>query len=391
MDAAPAAPTAKPCCVCAVLGGKHCAKCKSRHYCSKECQLVDWYDRGHKAQCKDLAADLWAGALDADPDARAAAPEAEASDADEVTAPVAAPVALPAAAPKAATTASAKTAPKEAPPALKEAPKARASAKKMPGKSAGKTAADAETIDADAPDWRGTCAICLDLLPLHLGSQRFYECCCRKICTACHVKCRQYDDRCPLCRTQKCGSDKEWLRRIQKHVDKGDAEAQSMLGNSFSYGGMGLKKNLKRAYQLYQLAAQQGHARAQDALGCCYEHGEGVKSNHIKAFSWFKRAALQGNPDAQYNLGATFYKGKGVSQNFEDAVAWWHLAAAQGNPNALYKLGDCYTAGQGVTQDIHVSLQYFKAAHSKGYAGAKKSVEELEMWLEFNSESAKVE
>jgi hypothetical protein len=33
--AEPPAAAPKPCCVCAAPDGKHCAKCKSCHYCSK--------------------------------------------------------------------------------------------------------------------------------------------------------------------------------------------------------------------------------------------------------------------------------------------------------------------------------------------------------------------
>ncbi|KAJ1454337.1 hypothetical protein M885DRAFT_566316 [Pelagophyceae sp. CCMP2097] len=46
---APAAAGPKLCCVCDEPGGKHCTKCKSRHYCSKKCQL---------AQCKQLAGEF---------------------------------------------------------------------------------------------------------------------------------------------------------------------------------------------------------------------------------------------------------------------------------------------------------------------------------------------
>ncbi|KAJ1449331.1 hypothetical protein M885DRAFT_572940 [Pelagophyceae sp. CCMP2097] len=35
----PPAAAREPCCVCHAPAGKHCAKCKSRHYCSKACQL----------------------------------------------------------------------------------------------------------------------------------------------------------------------------------------------------------------------------------------------------------------------------------------------------------------------------------------------------------------
>ncbi|KAJ1456406.1 hypothetical protein M885DRAFT_616256 [Pelagophyceae sp. CCMP2097] len=41
MDVSTAPP---PCCVCAAPGGKHCTKCKSRHYCSKAQLAADFQD-----------------------------------------------------------------------------------------------------------------------------------------------------------------------------------------------------------------------------------------------------------------------------------------------------------------------------------------------------------
>jgi hypothetical protein len=86
---------------------------------------------------------------------------------------------------------------------------------------------------------------------------------------ACSVTCRQYDERCPLCRAPVHTSNAEWLRRIQTHVDKSDAgdvvhghdgalhgRAQHMLGAQYREGGFGLKQSVKRAFQLYELAVK---------------------------------------------------------------------------------------------------------------------------------------
>ena len=48
--------------VCTVCGAttaklKYCVSCKTTRYCSKECQVVDWRDRGHKAICEKIRAD----------------------------------------------------------------------------------------------------------------------------------------------------------------------------------------------------------------------------------------------------------------------------------------------------------------------------------------------
>ncbi|KAJ1451750.1 hypothetical protein M885DRAFT_569582, partial [Pelagophyceae sp. CCMP2097] len=199
------APTAasKLCCVCAAQNGKHCAKCKSRHYCSKACQLVDW-KRGHNKACKQLAKEFQDRLLDE------LMPEKK---------------------------------PKEAPPIVEGVSPA-------DGAKARLSAVQAAKPNDDAPSWRGTCAICLDVLPVKGDEQFFYSCCCKRICTACHVKCRQHDKRCPLCRAPSHDSDAAWLRRLQKHVDKGNADAQDILGDKYFNGDMGLQQNFKRAVQL---------------------------------------------------------------------------------------------------------------------------------------------
>jgi hypothetical protein len=335
MDDAPAA-ARKPCCVCDAPGGKHCTKCKSRHYCSKKCQLVDWHEGGHKAQCRQLAAAFQDRMLDE------LMPEKK---------------------------------PKEEPPIVADVAPAAGSraAARLPAVGA-TDLVKATTPNADAPDWRGTCAICLDLLPIEGGQQTFYySCCCKSICKECYAKCRQHDQRCPLCRTP-ASTPAEGLRRLQKHADKGNAEAQVQLGTLYSYGHMGLKQNFKRALQLYERAAAQGHAPAQSALGHCYEVGNGVKIDYKTAAHWYRRAAEQLHPIAQFNLGILFCHGKGVVQSFAEAARWWRLAAAQGHEDALFNLGVCHAKGQGAPQDHDEATRLFKRAAAKGHAGAAAEV-----------------
>jgi TPR repeat protein len=236
--------------------------------------------------------------------------------------------------------------------------------------------------NAAAPDWRGACAICLEFLPVEIDRQVFYDCCCKRICAVCSAKCVEHDERCPLCRSAPFKSDAEWVRRIQTHVDKGNAEAQFVLGSHNRVGGMGLKKSAKRAYQLFELAAAQGHAGAQFKLGCCYQDGLGVKSNFKVAAMWYRRAAEQGYPNAQTSLATMFCNGKGVAQSFDEAVRWYGLAAAQGYSVALYMLGACYEYGQGVPEDRHEAMRHYKRAAAKGYADAAAKVEELQASLD---------
>jgi hypothetical protein len=297
---------------CKKPGGKHCTKCKSRHYCSKACQLVDWRERGHKEACRQMTVEFHDRLLDE------LMPEKIKEE-----------------------------------PAIIDAPAAEGSTaapRLVPAVLTQTTAVvKAVAVHGDAPDWRGACAICLDVLPVEVDRQIFYPCCCKRLCADCGGKCRECDTRCPLCRAPLPKSDAEWVRRMRKHVDKGNAEAQLMLGLTFKQGGMGLKQSHKRALHLFQLAAAQESASARTALGLCYENGEGVKIDHKAAAQWYRRAADQGYPLAQHNLGGMFYSGEGVAQSYDTAVKWFRLAAAQGYAGALYNLGVCYQNGDGAT------------------------------------------
>jgi GAF domain/PilZ domain/Sel1 repeat len=82
--------------------------------------------------------------------------------------------------------------------------------------------------------------------------------------------------------------------------------------------------------QLQQMA-EQGDARAQNALGLRYATGDGVPLDEREAARWFTRAAEQGNVNAQSKLGALYWVGRGVPQNLNQAYFWTVLARAGGD------------------------------------------------------------
>jgi TPR repeat protein len=83
-----------------------------------------------------------------------------------------------------------------------------------------------------------------------------------------------------------------------------------------------------------QLAAEQGHARAQFNLGVTYAKGRGVPQDDKQAVKWFRLAADQGHAKAQYNLALMYDNGEGVPQDYVQAHMWLNLAAANGDENA---------------------------------------------------------
>jgi len=89
-------------------------------------------------------------------------------------------------------------------------------------------------------------------------------------------------------------------------------------------------KNYQKALPLFEEAAKQGYAPAEEKLGHMYLKGWGVPQNTNTALYWFKKAAEQGDAEAENYLGAMYLKGLGVPQDYSKAAYWIKKAAEQG-------------------------------------------------------------
>ena len=70
-----------------------------------------------------------------------------------------------------------------------------------------------------------------------------------------------------------------------------------------------MTKDLGKAAELYQKAAAQGYAGAQNNLGWLYEKGKGVPKDLNKARELYQKAADQGYAAAQNNLARLYQNG----------------------------------------------------------------------------------
>jgi len=94
------------------------------------------------------------------------------------------------------------------------------------------------------------------------------------------------------------------------------AEKNYQLAHKY-YLGEGVEKDLNRAFEHYQKAANQGHSQAQVELGFYYYYqgNSVVAQDYIKAREWFEKSALQENLLAQHNLGVIYDYGEGVEKD----------------------------------------------------------------------------
>ncbi|KAF9107813.1 hypothetical protein BGX27_008605 [Mortierella sp. AM989] len=169
------------------------------------------------------------------------------------------------------------------------------------------------------------------------------------------------------------------------------------LGNKY-FQGLGFPKDLSKAMELWQKAADQGceeasismssvyfgfkeFKRAKECaqqvsrcpkgssfLGWFYKEGYGVEKNEGEAHRCFYMAAIEGHSECQARMGVSSYK----RGNYAKAVKWYRMALEV--PAAIYNLGMMYYEGHGMARDCTEAERLFREAADHGVVSAMRAM-----------------
>jgi len=82
------------------------------------------------------------------------------------------------------------------------------------------------------------------------------------------------------------GQFRQAAKLLEKPAQSGSVTAQTTLGNLY-YLGLGVKRDMPRAFRLYEMAAMSGNSSAQYNYALFHLHGYGVVAvDHVKAAAW---------------------------------------------------------------------------------------------------------
>ena len=160
-------------------------------------------------------------------------------------------------------------------------------------------------------------------------------------------------------------------------AEQGDANSQYELASCYMEGGGGVLKDTTKGIEWLRKAAEQGHDRAQVALGTLYWEGDVVSKNFEEAVKWYKKAADKNNAAGQFGLGHCYAEGEGVPKNKEEAVKWYKKAAEQGNADAQLALGSCLLLGEGISKDAGEGVKLIRKAAAQGNTDAAAVLKQL--------------
>lgn len=135
--------------------------------------------------------------------------------------------------------------------------------------------------------------------------------------------------------------------------------------------------NSQRIVTLYQHAAKEGVADAQEKLAWLYSMGELVEEDAKLATYWFEQAANQGSAGAQYSLAWRYMDGEGAPVDISIARRWFELAADQGHIDAQNALGYLLHHGEAPIRNIVEAAHWYSEAARNDHMLAKGNLADL--------------
>ncbi|WP_455221039.1 tetratricopeptide repeat protein [Kaarinaea lacus] len=158
--------------------------------------------------------------------------------------------------------------------------------------------------------------------------------------------------------------------------EKNDPSAQYLVGRNY-LKGKSVKKDVKKAIQWLERAANQNHAKAQYQLGKMYLYGEEVNQDLNQAFYYLIQAAGSHDLDAQFELANYYLQGNPGTEQYNNAIKWLRRAVKREHVRAHYLLGKLIYEGKGTAPNPTEAVALLSIAEENGLQEASRYLKKV--------------
>lgn len=151
----------------------------------------------------------------------------------------------------------------------------------------------------------------------------------------------------------------EDLEKVKNDENQGHKEAQTTLGHFYYYYGENKIRNVKKALELYKLAAEQGDHLALYQLGLIYEYGDtdgNIEPNKEKSYKYYKQSAEKNFPLALNKLAYYHY----AKKEWKDFFTCAKKAKERGDVIGTLYLAHAYQEGLGTNENIKEAISLYQ-------------------------------
>ena len=154
-----------------------------------------------------------------------------------------------------------------------------------------------------------------------------------------------------------------------QNANNGNAKAMNAVAMHYTKG-LGVDSNFNLAVYWFNQAAINGYTKALVNLGMLYKHKAVDSSGYSIACNYFNQALQVNEPSALFAMGYMYYKGLGCTQSYSNALNLFNQGIALNQSSCMYFKGLCYRFGYGVNENTDSASYYIDKAAMLGYKQA---------------------
>ncbi|MBU1221478.1 sel1 repeat family protein [Myxococcota bacterium] len=159
--------------------------------------------------------------------------------------------------------------------------------------------------------------------------------------------------------------------------EKGENNCCNVLGKMYQKGIDGDKPDFNLSVKFFEKSCQGRIMESCRLLAYIYETGRGVEQNFKRAGLLYDMACVMGEPIACANLGYLYEKGFGVKPDPVKAFKLYEMSCKKGEMTACNNLGHMYHSGVAVKSDSVKAFGLFEKACKSGHLPACQNVARL--------------
>lgn len=111
----------------------------------------------------------------------------------------------------------------------------------------------------------------------------------------------------------------EFVERLNRAVEAGNVDAKFVRGNSYYHGTEGYPHDFKNALDDFLQAADEGHAESAVSAGAMLHNGVGVLKDQRRSFELYQLAGELGSEEGWMNVVDCWQQGLGVPKSEDTA------------------------------------------------------------------------
>ena len=157
----------------------------------------------------------------------------------------------------------------------------------------------------------------------------------------------------------------EFLEDAHKRMPT-NVQAIVTLGRVYQVGLPEVPQDVRKAFLLFQSAAELGSVQGQVRTARAHSEGSGTPRSPENAIVWYSRAADQGSGEAMMELGRFYAAGEGVALDAEQAFGFFYRAAQDGSAEAMVEVGKSMLVGYGTASNVPGGVVWLEKAANTG-------------------------